>query len=582
MKDNTGKVVYSEYQDYVLTHVLTPFGPVPTAYDPNGVYPYVSYCETSHRPVLKKYIFIVLENAYLQVTVCPDLGGKVMSMVHKPSNKEVLYVPAVIRYTRILPRFYFVAGGIEVSFPIAHSPVQNEKVLYTIDGTQERVYVTCGERELRFGMHWSVEYSLGPEDTFLTQRVIYHNPGSKACPWMSWSNAALPSAPDTTFHFPQGEVLSHASTLNTIRWETEGPQREADIKEMTGYFWKTKAVNAFGVFTPSLGTGLYHIADEKETPGIKLWSYGVGEDRDWAMLSTNSQVPYLEIQAGPIADQSVKLTLQPKETGGHTEYWIPSDQPLDIYAMQVPEISLRSVKEIPLFTWARSAEVQPWVDLLKASKGKFELQAPPEMHQNCWPPSGMENLAEAFPWAIAQTDGKEATSWKFYYGSWLAGKGEAKQAMNILSSCDMGLAKVLLARLLRISGEVKAAVETLTTVKEPWLQKHPQVVVERDQTLRMLGTHTLAEREQWLQAVDASADEWIIERKVQLLIDKEDILEAKELLLSFPFQKIHQTYTRTHLWKQLCDKLEIPCFPVPKSLGEDNLAVFGAYREFEK
>ena len=86
----------------------------------------------------------------------------------------------MIRYTRILPRFYFVAGGIEVSFPIAHSPSQNEKVLYKIEKDQSRTYVTCGERELRFGMQWSVEYSLGPDDAFLTQRVRYHNPGTIA------------------------------------------------------------------------------------------------------------------------------------------------------------------------------------------------------------------------------------------------------------------------------------------------------------------------------------------------------------------------------------------------------------------
>jgi hypothetical protein len=58
----------------------------------------------------------------VKATICPDLGGKVYSLIHKPSGKEVLYVPDVIRYTRILPRFYFIAGGIEVSFPISHSP----------------------------------------------------------------------------------------------------------------------------------------------------------------------------------------------------------------------------------------------------------------------------------------------------------------------------------------------------------------------------------------------------------------------------------------------------------------------------
>src|SRR5215218_11099419 len=97
---NRNPVVCIEYDDYVLTHVLTPFGPVPTAFDPNGVYPYVSYAETSNRPVLKKYHFVVLENDHLKVIICPDLGGKVYSMIHKPSGKEVLYVPEVIRYTR--------------------------------------------------------------------------------------------------------------------------------------------------------------------------------------------------------------------------------------------------------------------------------------------------------------------------------------------------------------------------------------------------------------------------------------------------------------------------------------------------
>ena len=187
----------SEQEQYVLTHALVPAGPIPTAFDPNGVYPYVSYSETSHRPIPKKYKFVVLENKHMTVTICPDLGGKVTSMIHKASGKEVLYVPEVIRPTRILPRFYFVAGGIEVSFPISHSPTQNETVLYKIDKDKDRIYVSCGERELRFGMQWTVEYSLGTDDNFLTQRVVFHNPGTKAYPWMSWSNAAVSSAVDT-------------------------------------------------------------------------------------------------------------------------------------------------------------------------------------------------------------------------------------------------------------------------------------------------------------------------------------------------------------------------------------------------
>src|ERR1700736_3907414 len=84
-----GKIVCKEYDDYILTHLLTPAGPVPTAFDPDGVYPYISYCETSNRPVSKKYHFIVLENDRIKITICPGLGGKVVSMIHKYSGKEV-------------------------------------------------------------------------------------------------------------------------------------------------------------------------------------------------------------------------------------------------------------------------------------------------------------------------------------------------------------------------------------------------------------------------------------------------------------------------------------------------------------
>jgi len=577
------KLSCTEYEDYMLTCELTPAGPVPTAFDPDGVYPYVSYVETSNRPVLKKYKFIVLENDQLKITICPDLGGKVTSIFYKASGKEILYKPDIVRYTRILPRFYFVAGGIEVSFPISHSPTQNESVLYKIDSTKDRMYVSCGERELRFGMQWTVEYSLGRKDNFLTERVLYHNPGRAAYPWMSWSNAALPSAPDTKFYFPKGRVLSHSSKVDTIDWEKEGPKTEADIKEMTGYFWETKDANAFGAFTPSFGTGLYHIADEKIASGIKLWSYGNGDDSGWSVLSTAKHQTYLEIQGGPIGDQSIKLELKPEETRWHTEYWFPTDKPLDIYSLKVPEIKLRPLKNIPLFQWARSREVKEWLELSKAYKQKKDLPAPPEIDQRLWAPSGMENLDAAFKWAIKQTTGHTADLWKFYYGTWLAGRNEKQQSIQILSECNIGVAKALLARLLNFTGNVPAAVNALHSIHEPWLQLHPQLVVERDQILRRAGIKsTLAERERWLSKVDALKDEWVIERRVQLLIDEDKAQQAKDLLLSVPFQKVHQTYTRTDLWEQITKKLNIPFLPIPEQLGEDRLAHFGAYREYEE
>ena len=581
-QNKLSRVVCTERDDYKLTHELTPFGPVPTAFDPNGVYPYMSYCETSNRPVLKKYHYIVLENDQIKVTICPDLGGKVTSMIIKKSGKEVLYTPDVIKQTRILPRFYFTAGGIEVSFPISHSPSQNEKVKYKIDRTANRTYITCGERELRFGMQWSVEYSVGPDDNFLTERVVFNNPGTGTYPWMSWSNAAIPSAPDTKYDFPKGRVLSHSSKLDTIDWEKAGPKTQSDIKEMTGYFWQTSNVNAFGAYTPSVGTGLYHVADEKIAPGIKLWSYGVANDTAWSMLSTAKRQQYIELQGGPIRDQSIKLELHAKESRWHTEYWIPSDKELDIARLKVPSQSLRPVKAVPLFEWARPVDVSVWEALVNAYMNKLNIPEYPEIELNLWPPSGMEDLDAPFEWAISKTSGAANDHWRYYYGAWLAGRGKADEAIKVLSRSKIGLSKAVLARLLTQKNDLTGARKAFESITEPWLQIHPQIIIERDKLLRSLGNETLSERAQWLSKVDALKDEFVIERKVQLLIDENELRAAKDLLLSTPFQKVHQTYTRTDLWIQICKKLNTSPFPIPDQLGEDQLARFGAYREYKK
>ncbi|MCC6423272.1 MAG: DUF5107 domain-containing protein [Phycisphaerales bacterium] len=151
----------SETSDLFLFHSMVPSGPIPTVYDPDGVYPYESYCETSRRSVLRRLRILTLENDMVRARICPDLGGRVVSLTHLPSGKETLHQSPAVRPIRILPRQFFIGGGIEVSFPISHSPVQTVSVLYETARRDGRIYAWCGERELRFGMHWTVELSLG-------------------------------------------------------------------------------------------------------------------------------------------------------------------------------------------------------------------------------------------------------------------------------------------------------------------------------------------------------------------------------------------------------------------------------------
>ena len=203
----------SERSELRLVHALTPCGPIPTALTPDGVYPYESFCATAPRGELRRVRVAALENEFVYAEVSADLGGKLVALHAVEGGRRspnVLADPGVVRPCRILPRGAFVGGGIEVSFPISHTPSLLERVECATGERGGRAFVAVGERELRSGMHWSVEWSLGAGERFLTQRTRLRNPSrDEALPWMSWSNAGVPSAPDSEFVFPGGPVLVH-------------------------------------------------------------------------------------------------------------------------------------------------------------------------------------------------------------------------------------------------------------------------------------------------------------------------------------------------------------------------------------
>ena len=571
-----------ETVEFLLTHSILPTGPIPTASDPDGIYPYESFCETSRRPEIRKYRMVSIENDHIRVKICPDLGGRVCSLFLKDSGIETLYFSPVIRPVRILPRQAFTGGGIEMSFPISHTPVEIFPVVSEVSRSPERIYVSCGEREIRFGMHWTVEYSLGPGDSFLAQRAVFFNPDGDPHPWMSWSNAGVPARPDTLFDFPNGPVLVHEAHLRTIDWNKEGPRNQGDVHRMTGFFWQKPDCHAFGVFTPSLGAGLYHVADPGQVPGMKLWSDGVGRDERWVSQYTLDGTQCLEIQAGPLIDQSKKVVLGPGQLHEHTEFWIPSDRRRNIREIPLPTPQLRPVKDVPRFHWARDEEVRPWLQLVSAQTSNDPRRIPdaPDLHSNRWAPTGIRELGDALSWAASMTDKGERDKWLFQRGAWLAGRGETDAALNVLSQSRDDRARALAGRLwLVFKHDAHSSAEAFRAIESTAISLHPQVVIERDKALAALGNQTLQERARWLDAVSALDDEWLAERRACLALDRGDAHTAMHVLMTTRFQLVHQRYERTRLWRRAAAALGLKPVETPSWLGEDDLAEFGAYRQ---
>ena len=567
-------IIDSTKQD-LLVHAQSSVGPIPTAFDPEGVYPYPSFCETADRPHLRSFQGVVLENDWMRAEILPELGGKLYSLRDKTTGCETLFKEPIVRPARILPRMAFISGGLEVSFPISHTPSQIEQVHVETRICDGRVYCFCGERERRFGMQWTLEFSLGENDRYLTQRLRIRNPSERPHLWMSWSNAAVPARSDTNLHFPSGSVLSHSDIVIELDWETQGPKTQSDISRMTGYFWHRPDVYAFGVFTPSLGSGLYHIADPKMAPGIKLWSYGMGDHRRWSHVSTLSCECYLEIQGGPIADQSMKCELKPGEELCFQEFWIPTSTPLDIHRIELPNPKLLPVTDMPLFSWPLVPYIQAWRQLIAESHTDMHQQA----WSDNWAPSGMDDLGPALERLYAREETALRSFCAFQLGAWFAGRDAVDHALFWLARSTDDRAFALAARLHRFCRkDATTAVRWFGFIRSEPFALHPQVVVERDLALAMIGATTLHERQTWLDRVVASSDESIVERRAQLAFDQGRPQEALKYLMSQPFQLVHQRYVRSDLLRSIVGSGAV----IPESLGEDDLARWGAYREYQE
>ena len=121
---------------------------------------------------------LVLENEYLQVTVLPELGGKVVSIFHKPLQRDLIYRNPILQPGNLALRNAWTSGGIEWNTgQVGHhyhtcAPVHCARV-EGLDGAPVlRMY--AWERIKRFP--YQIDLHLPSGSPFLFARVRIINP----------------------------------------------------------------------------------------------------------------------------------------------------------------------------------------------------------------------------------------------------------------------------------------------------------------------------------------------------------------------------------------------------------------------
>jgi tetratricopeptide (TPR) repeat protein len=137
---------------------------------------------------------LVIENDRLRVTVLPGLGGRIASLLHLPTGRELLYRNPVFQPANFALNGAWYSGGIEWNIgatghtTLSCAPLHAARVPAPDGGRMLRLWEWERLRDLPF----QVDLWLPDGSDFLYVGVRVRNPHERPVPTYWWSNIAVP------------------------------------------------------------------------------------------------------------------------------------------------------------------------------------------------------------------------------------------------------------------------------------------------------------------------------------------------------------------------------------------------------
>jgi tetratricopeptide (TPR) repeat protein len=350
------KVLFREGSLVLPTYEITGENRNPVFRSQYGVahiYPYTLQDEIASKARDKEFHTLILENRYLQVTIIPDLGGRVYSVYDKLSEREVFYKNSVVKFSPLAIRGAFFSGGVEFSFPVAHAPTTADSVNWDMhqndDGSASIIF---GGREHISNLRWLIRLTLFPDRCALAQDVLLYNSSPIPGRFHYWTNASLEADDQTEFIYPLRRARSYEyagtaswplARLDLIQQDPGLPGMEGvpmwpanRLQKPVNFRWQKNMLaqvsifgrnvewDFFGAWQHSVNHGYAHYANAHDVAGMKLWSWGnaaVGVVNQTALTDDGSV--YAETQCGAMETQLDFDFLEPGEVRQWREWWLP-------------------------------------------------------------------------------------------------------------------------------------------------------------------------------------------------------------------------------------------------------------------
>jgi len=175
---------------------------------PNAM-PYGTQDDYDRRLRPRVFHAAVLENDILRATFMPELGGRLWSLVHKPSGRELLYVNSVFQPANLAIRNAWFCGGVEWNIGIiGHSPFTCSPLFAArVEGPDGTPVLRLYEWERIREVPFQIDAYLPDNSPVLLVRVRIANPHDHEVPMYWWSNIAASEQADTRVVVPADAAI---------------------------------------------------------------------------------------------------------------------------------------------------------------------------------------------------------------------------------------------------------------------------------------------------------------------------------------------------------------------------------------
>ena len=316
----------------IPTYELGPPNPYPALLDWQRrkwrpVYPYPFLDALTNKRADKTYKAVYLENEYLRVSVLPELGGHIYEIFDKTTNRDVLYSNPVVKYAMVAIRGAWVSGGIEWNFPDGHTLTTVSPIDYAMrmesDGSAA---VAVGDTERVQGMQWQVIIRLRPGQRAVETEVTLNNRREVPGRYWFWSTAGALAADDMRFVYPMREAYPHAfwPVFSFPKEKGVDLSKFSEVPNFLSLFARNSTRDYFGVYYDKSDWGIVHVADHREMPGKKTWTWGTDDNGDiWVDKLTDGGHQYVEFQGGRFETQMEHQFIAPHRVEHFVEHWFP-------------------------------------------------------------------------------------------------------------------------------------------------------------------------------------------------------------------------------------------------------------------